>query len=352
MHSEASATSSTGFPRSHAKSSRTTSVARPHSIQLGDRLQFRTCGTQLKRLLVTGVHGFVGSTLARMVASDPQLSDWTILPVSPDLDLVDSRAADELVKMTKPEAVIHLAAQSSVAESFKSPEATLTVNLFGTLHLLQALKTVGFRGRVLYVGTGDVYGVVDEGTLPVVETQVPAPRNPYAVSKFAAEALCRQWTYTDEMHIVLARPFNHIGPGQSTSFAIPDFARQIVRIQSGHSESVITVGDIDVTRDFTDVRDVVRAYFALLDRGAPGEVYNVCSGVERSIRSLLERLLEIAGVEVRVEVDRSRLRRAEQRRMCGNADKIRGTVGWMPTVSLDESLQRILQHFEEETSSG
>jgi GDP-4-dehydro-6-deoxy-D-mannose reductase len=287
-----------------------------------------------------------------MVASDPQLSDYSILPVSPDLDLVDNRAADELVKMTEPDAVIHLAAQSSVAESFRSPEATLTVNLFGTLHLLQALKTARFRGRVLYVGTGDVYGVVDESALPVVETHLPTPRNPYAVSKLAAETLCRQWVYTDDMQVVLARPFNHIGPGQSTSFAVPGFARQIVNIRSCHADSVVSVGDIDVTRDFTDVRDVIRAYFALLDQGVPGEVYNVCSGVETSVRLLLERLIAIAGVTARVEVDRSRLRKAEQRRMRGSADKIRETTGWMPTVSLEESLLRILRHFEEGTSSG
>lgn len=306
----------------------------------------------MKRLLVTGVHGFVGSTLAEMVACDPQLSHWVVLPVSLSLDLTDSRAADELVRKAEPEAVIHLAAQSSVAESFRNPGATLTINLLGTLHLLQALKKVDFRGRVLYVGTGDIYGVVDEGDLPVVETQIPAPRNPYAVSKLAAEALCRQWVYTEQLHIVLARPFNHIGPGQSTAFAIPDFAQQIARIRSGRSAPVMTVGDVDVTRDFTDVRDVVRAYLALLERGVPGEVYNVCSGVERSVRSLLERLIEIAGVEVRVEVDHSRLRQAEQRRMWGSAEKIRRAVGWSPTVPLEESLRRILQHYAEGAGGG
>ncbi len=128
---------------------------------------------------------------------------------------------------------------------------------------------------------------------------LPAPRNPYAVSKLAAEALCYQWTVTEGMDIVLARPFNHIGAGQSDRFVISDFARQVAQIKCGQREPVVAVGDIDVTRDFTDVGDVVQAYFALLGAGATGEAYNVCSGREQSIRSLLERLVALAGVTVR-----------------------------------------------------
>jgi GDP-4-dehydro-6-deoxy-D-mannose reductase len=324
----------------------------PAPIPHGNNRPFGTPGVPLKRLLVTGIHGFVGSTLARMVASEASLSDWTILPISPELDLGDRRAADELVEATRPDAVIHLAALSSVAESFKHPEATLNVNLIGTLHLLQALKAAGFSGRMVYVGTGDIYGMVDEADLPVVETRAPAPRNPYAVSKFAAETLCRQWVFTEGMSIVMARPFNHIGPGQSTLFAIPDFARQIVEIRLGRHAPTLAVGDIDVTRDFTDVRDVVRAYFELLRAGVAGEVYNVCSGIERSVRSLLERLIAIAGMEVRIETDPARMRKSEQRRMCGSAARIQGATGWVPALPLDESLQQILQYWEGELTHG
>jgi GDP-4-dehydro-6-deoxy-D-mannose reductase len=306
----------------------------------------------LKRLLVTGRHGFVGSTLARMVASVASLREWRLIDVPTNLDLLDRAATDVLVGEGMPDAVIHLAAQSSVAESFKDPAATLNVNLMGTLHLLQALKQAGFRGRMLYVGTGDVYGTVDETALPVVETHAPAPRNPYAVSKFAAETLCRQWVFTEDMQIVLARPFNHIGPGQSTLFAIADFARQIVEIRHGRREPTIAVGDIDLTRDFADVLDVVRAYFALLQSGVAGEVYNVCSGTERSVRSLLQRLIEIAGMQVHIAADPSRMRKSEQRRMCGSAAKIRGATGWIPTVPLEQSLQRVLDHWEGELGNG
>lgn len=300
----------------------------------------------LKRLLVTGQHGFVGTTLARMVRADTAFGDWTVIDAAEALDLRDPVATSALVASAAPDAVLHLAAQSFVPDAVRDPAATLQVNLFGTLNLLQALKQCAFRGRMIYVGTGDVYGVVPEDALPVAETRLPAPRNPYAVSKLAAEALCYQWTVTESMRIVLARPFNHIGWGQSERFVVSDFARQIAKIRQGRRKPVVAVGDIDVTRDFTDVRDVVHAYFALLAAGSPGEVYNVCSGHETSIRTVLERLAALAGVEVAIERDPARLRKAEQRRMCGNPAKIEHATGWTATTPLDESLSAMLRYWE------
>jgi len=302
----------------------------------------------VKRLLVTGVHGFVGRTLARMLETEPRLAGWRLLDAPPTADLRDPDDAALLVGRHPPDAVIHLAAQSWVPDAFRDPAQTLATNVLGTLHLLQALQASSFRGRVVYVGTGDVYGLVPENALPVSETFVPVPRNPYAVSKLAAEALCRQWTITESMDIVLARPFNHIGPGQSERFVVSDFARQIAAIVRGEHEPVVHAGDIDVTRDFTDVRDVVHAYFALLASGAPGETYNVCSGRERSIRGILDRLAEIAGVAITVETEPARLRKAEQRRMCGDATKIRTATGWEATTPLDASLAQMLEHWENE----
>ena len=206
----------------------------------------------------------------------------------------------------------------------------------------------GFSGRVIYVSTGDIYGLVDAHELPVAETHPVLPRNPYAVSKLAAEALCRQWTITESIEIVIARPFNHIGRGQSDRFVLSDFARQIAAIRQGRRAPVIHVGDIDVTRDFTDVEDVVHAYFALLARGDVGETYNVCSGHERSVRSLLERLAEIAGVDVEIETDAGRMRKAEQRRMYGDPRKIHNATGWEATTPLDVSLVAMLEHWEGE----
>lgn len=298
-------------------------------------------------MLVTGRHGFVGGVLARMAAADPALHGWQLIDAPETLDLRDPVATMATVGAAAPDAVLHLAAQSWVPDAFKDPATTLNVNLLGTLHLLQALKAAGFRGRMVFVGTGDVYGRVPEDALPVTEERLPAPRNPYAVSKLAAEALCYQWTVTEGMDIVLARPFNHIGAGQSDRFVVSDFARQVAQIRSGKREPVVAVGDIDVTRDFTDVGDVARAYFALLGSGVAGEVYNVCSGREQSIRSLLERLVALAGVTVSIEQQSARMRKAEQRRMRGDPEKIRRATGWEAVTPLDESLAAMLRHWED-----
>jgi GDP-4-dehydro-6-deoxy-D-mannose reductase len=300
----------------------------------------------VKRLLVTGRHGFVGGALARLVAAGAVPGAWQLAEIPPDLDLADPSAARELIDATRPDAVIHLAAQSAVPESFRDPAATLRVNLFGTLHLLQALQQRDFRGRMLFVGTGDVYGLVPEEDLPVTELRLPAPRNPYAVSKLAAEVLCRQWTITEGLDIVMARAFNHIGAGQSDRFAIGDFARVVAGIRAGRRAPVVAVGDIDVTRDFTDVDDVVRAYFALLCDGRAGEVYNVCSGRERTVRSLLDRLIELAGVQATVAQDPARLRPAEQRRMRGDPARIRADTGWTASTPLDASLAAMLDYWK------
>jgi GDP-4-dehydro-6-deoxy-D-mannose reductase len=287
----------------------------------------------VKRLLVTGRHGFVGATLAGMLAQEAPLREWHLVDTLDGLDLRERRDVAALVGGSPPDAVIHLAAQSFVPDAFRDPAATLQVNLLGTLNLLQALREVGFAGRMIHVSSGDVYGLVPEEALPVAETWLPVPRNPYAVSKLAAEALCRQWAITEGMDIVVARPFNHIGWGQS---------------DRGCREPKVMVGDIDVTRDFTDVRDVVHAYFALLRAGVRGEVYNVCSGCERSIRSILMRFVELAGVDVAIEAEPARMRKAEQRRMRGDPSKIQAATGWKATTPLDESLAGMLRYWENE----
>ena len=299
-----------------------------------------------KRLLVTGRHGFVGGVLARTIATDPALAEWQLIETQETWDLRDPVATSAIVEAAAPDAVVHLAAQSFVPDAFRDPETTLNVNVQGTLHLLQALKGAGFRGRMVYVGTGDVYGLVHEDELPVAETRLPAPRNPYAVSKLAAEALCWQWTVTEGIDIVLARPFNHIGAGQSDRFVASDFARQVADIRLGRRKPVVAVGDIDVTRDFTDVGDVVQAYFALLRSGVTGQIYNVCSGRDHSIRSLIERLAGLAAVSISIEQEPARMRKAEQRRMRGEPGKIRRATGWRAATPLDDSLAAMLRYWE------
>lgn len=293
------------------------------------------------KILVTGASGFVGGFFLRTVRNSASI----------DRDRnVDIRNAEEVrsaISAVMPDAVVHLAAQTFVPQSFVDPRETFEVNFLGTLNVLSALKSVGFSGRLLFVSSGEVYGNVHPERLPVVEEEPLRPRNPYAVSKMAAEGLCYQWSQTEKFEIIMTRSFNHIGPGQSDRFVVSNFARQIVEIKNHSRSPVLQVGDIDVSRDFLDVRDVVRAYQLLLESGENGESYNVCSGIERTVRELLERLLRQSDLDVTVRQEQDRFRRSEQRRMVGSADKLKKQIPWTPQFELQDSLKDILNAWEQ-----
>ncbi|MDA8245694.1 GDP-mannose 4,6-dehydratase [Acidithiobacillus sp.] len=291
------------------------------------------------KLLLTGTNGFVGQHVRAALPC---------MPLPDGLDLRDRAALTAAVAAIQPDTVLHLAAQSFVPAAFENPRETFDINFYGTLNLLEALQAAKFTGRMLFVGSGDAYGQVEERNLPVREDHPLRPRNPYAVSKVAAEALCYQWSQTADFEILMVRPFNHIGPSQSPRFAIADFARQVTEIRLGHRAPVLQVGDIDVTRDFTDVRDVVRAYSLLLEQGRNGGIYNVCSGREYSIRDLLQRLITLAGVDATIEQDPARLRRAEQRRMVASFEALHRDTGWQPAISVEKSLQDLLNDWKEQ----
>lgn len=295
------------------------------------------------RVLVTGDSGFVGCHA---------LSRWPgavgLSSLGQDLDIRDRvRMRDSLCSFA-PAAVLHLAAQSFVPESFRSPENTFDINFLGTHNLLQALSETGFSGRVIFVGTSDAYGVVPVTALPIHEELPLHPRNPYAVSKVAAEALCYQWSQTGSFELMMARPFNHIGPGQAPIFVISDFARQIAEMAAGKRPPVLQVGNIDVTRDFTDVSDVLRAYELLFSLGKNGEIYNICSGVERSVRSMIDMLVELSGVQVEIITDPTRFRPAEQARVVGSHKKLSDHTGWQPGVPMRETLKNIYEYWKRE----
>jgi GDP-4-dehydro-6-deoxy-D-mannose reductase len=294
------------------------------------------------KLLLTGASGFVGGFVQQVMPCVPLERGGQIV------DLRDAASTNDAIRSIRPDAVIHLAAQTFVPQSFSDPRETFDINFLGTFNLLSALKQSKFAGRFLLVSSSDVYGLVHPATLPVTETALPRPRSPYAVSKVAAEALCFQWSQTEGFEIVIARPFNHIGPGQRPDFVISGFAKQIAEIKRGRHPTVVEVGDIDVTRDFSDVRDVVRAYQLLLNQGKPGETYNVCSGVECSVRSLLNQLLSRAGVKADIRQDPARLRPSEQRRIYGSAQKLNADVGWQPTHSIEQTLDDILDYWEKQ----
>lgn len=308
------------------------------------------CGQQelyplMKQLLVTGLGGFVGRH-AQVALVQDQLPPRGLWPAT-GYDLLDLDSLDRLFERGCPDAVIHLAGQTFVPEAFRDPRRTLQINLLGTLNLLQTLKRKGFDGTFLYIGSGDVYGKVEEANLPVRESLLAQPRNPYAVSKLSAELLCQQWSYAEPWRIIVVRPFNHIGLGQNESFVIANVTRQVVRVRKGLQVPRLEVGDVDVSRDFLDVRDVVQAYFQLLQRGRSGEVYNLCSGQERRIRTLIEDMAELAGVDIGLHQDATRMRLSEQRRVVGTADKLQNETGWKPNKIITESLRSVLCDWEE-----
>lgn len=298
-----------------------------------------------RRLLVTGANGFVGRHLLALEVAG-RVPGWQLQIPPSGFDLLNPDSLDAALQAGVPDAVIHLAGQTFVPEAFRDPHRTLQVNLLGTLNLLQVLKRKGFVGSFLYVSSGDVYGQVEELSLPINECLAPRPRNPYGVSKVAAELLCQQWSYTEPWRIMVARPFNHIGAGQGDAFVIPSMARQLVRVRRGLQAPRLEVGDVDVTRDFLDVGDVLQAYLALLEHGRSGEVYNVCSGVERQVRDLITQMANLAGVEVELLQDAQRLRRAEQRRVVGCSKKLQKETGWKPSISITETLQSVLSDWE------
>lgn len=269
----------------------------------------------------------------------------------PEFQLLDPVLVDHEIGLAEPDAVLHLAGQANVLQSFQDPEGTFAINTIGTLRLLQGLKRAGATPRIVAVSSGDVYGVAADGEMPLSERRLPRPLSPYGISKLAAEAIAYQWTKTERMPVVIARPFNHVGAGQSDSFVLPAFARQIAEIKAGKRDPVILVGDIDTTRDFTHVADIVEAYFLLLEKGEPGEIYNVCSGIDHRIRDLLERMLEISGVMAEIRRDPARFRPAEQRVMRGDNAKIT-RLGWAPQRSIDDALKEILADWEKRISDG
>ena len=295
-----------------------------------------------KTRLVTGDKGFVGSLCMKAWPSAIGLSELA----GASIDICDKVALRHALSNTELNEVIHLAGISFVPDAVADPLRTYQVNFLGTLNLLECLRDVGFSGRFIYVSSGDAYGLVQTSQLPVKETVPLAPRNPYAVSKAAAEALCYQWSQTSGFEVIVARPFNHIGPGQSERFALSDFARQIAAMRHTDAIKKLFVGNIEVTRDFLDARDVVRAYDMLFENSLNANVYNVCSSQEYLLSDLVRRLIKISGVDIAIEVDAPRWRPAEQSRMVGSNAKLMDATGWTPVIHLDETLLQIYEYWE------
>ena len=293
------------------------------------------------RAFITGGGGFVGHWLRTHLES---LGD-DVTSVDMDVDITDPLAVRAAVTGAAPEAVYHLAAVSNVGESWDAPARTFAVNAVGTLHLLEAVKVLPSPPTVLLVCSSEVYGRVEPGDLPLGEDAPLRPVSPYAASKVAAEFLGLQAFLAHKLPVIRVRAFNHIGPGQAPSFVVASLARQIVEAQRAGQRS-ISVGNLSPHRDFTDVRDVVRAYRLLVEGGVPGEVYNVCSGDSVAIEDLARRMLALAGADLSLEVDPDRVRAVEMPTLCGDPGRLRAATGWIPEYSLDQTLADVLASIE------
>ena len=325
-----------------------------------------TCGAgHAMKSLITGCAGFAGSHLADYLLGRGE-EVVALLGINEDraniqhierhLHIVEADVRDfdslrAVLQSSKPQRIYHLAAFSSPAESLENPDLTYQVNFMGTLNLLTAWRRVGMDCRFLLVSSSEVYGTVPREKLPLREEMELHPVNPYAGSKAAAEILALQFFRSYGLPIIRVRPFNHTGPRQSSNFVCSKFARRVVEIELGVRPPTILAGDLHVARDFSDVRDIVRGYCDLLESGAPGEVYQLCSGHPVSIQSILQTMISFASISVQVSVDKSLLRNYEAPEMWGDYSKARLAVGWEPRHDLTDTLRALKLYWEERAKS-
>jgi GDP-4-dehydro-6-deoxy-D-mannose reductase len=309
------------------------------------------------RIFITGITGFAGSHLVDALLADRAASIVGIArnPTRPAdcdswenrvhilaADLCDTSRLESILQETKPQQIYHLAGSSSVGQSFKDPQQSWQVNVEGTRSLYAAIIRWGGDVKVLYVGSGLAYGDSQMPDTALTEEHPFYPSSPYAVSKAAADLLSYQHRCWPGLAIVRARPFNHIGPRQSAAFALPNFARQLAEMELGRQPPILKTGNLDAFRDFTDVRDIVRGYIGLMEKGSPGDAYNLASGTVVTIEEVLQRLLKMVAFPVTVEVQRDLVRTTETKVTRAATDKIRRLLSWQPAFSLEQTLSAIL----------
>jgi GDP-4-dehydro-6-deoxy-D-mannose reductase len=316
------------------------------------------------RSLITGVAGFAGAHLARhlldrghTVAGIRYAKDRAQLPEHlpaeveiHEADILDEPGLNRIVSEFEPEKIFHLAAFSNPQSSWENARRTLETNIIGSHNLLQAATNTGILPRVLLVGSGQQYGSVPEKEQPIAEDCPQRPLTPYGVSKSAQEMLGLRFFLAERLPVFLVRSFNHTGPGQEPSYVCSSLARQIADIEAGRREPPIQVGSLEVRRDFTDVRDVVRGYAQILEEGKPADPYNLCRGEAFSIREILDTLVGLAGGGIPIEVDSSRYHAADASLVLGDNTKLRRELGWKPEIELAETLRGLLDYWRKKLS--
>jgi GDP-4-dehydro-6-deoxy-D-mannose reductase len=309
------------------------------------------------RVLVTGITGFAGSHLADALLGkgSVELYGTSRHAVSSDkatpgvlqrtCNLGDVAALEALIRVVEPEQIYHMAGYANAGLSLREPHEAWAGNLTATLNLYEAVQLWGGKPRILFVGSGLVYGDPDSPDRAQDERDVLKPVSPYASSKAAADLASYQHARSEQLDIIRARPFNHIGPRQSTQYAVAHFAQQIAAIEQGRQRPVLVTGNLSAQRDFTDVRDVVAAYILLMDRGRTGEAYNIGSGTTHSVQSVLEQLLRWAACPIEVQQQNALLRTSETSIVRADASKLRRETGWQPRFALEQTLKDTLEYW-------
>lgn len=314
-----------------------------------------------KKALITGITGFVGSHLAELLLKKDFMVYGTTRPRSKtenidhienklelyDADLLDSHSFYSLVVKIKPDFIFHLAAQSFVPTSWASPANTLETNILGSVNLFEAVRRAEINPVIQIACSSEEYGLVRKDEVPVKETNPLRPLSPYAVSKVAMDYLGYQYHQSYQMKIIMTRAFNHTGPRRGDVFVCSNFAKQIALIEKGKQSSTIFVGDLSSQRDFTDVRDVVKAYLLSVQKCTPGEVYNIASGKTWEIKKVLEILLSFSKVKIDIKKDPERFRPSDVPILLGDSTKFRKKTGWKPEISFEKTLKDLLNYWRE-----
>lgn len=314
-----------------------------------------------KKALITGITGFVGSHLAELLLKRGFKVYGTTRPRSKtenidhikgklnlyDADLLDSHSLYSIIVKIKPDFIFHLAAQSFVPTSWASPANTLETNVIGTVHLFEAVRRAEIDPIIQIACSSEEYGLVYEDELPVKETNPLRPLSPYAVSKVAMDYLGFQYYQSYKMKIIRTRAFNHTGPRRGDIFVSSNFAKQIVLIEKGKQPPTIFVGNLSTKRDFTDVRDIARAYLLAAQKCTPGEVYNICSGKNWRIKKLLEILLSFTKIKIRVKTDSKRLRPSDVPVLLGDCTKFKKKTGWKQQIPFKKTLKDLLNYWRQ-----
>jgi GDP-4-dehydro-6-deoxy-D-mannose reductase len=311
------------------------------------------------KALITGISGFAGSYLAEFLLDKDYKVFGTFYDKSTFSNLngfidkirlfeCDIRNYNDLKQITKkvqPDEIYHLAAISFIPIAVKNPKLTFDTNLYGTLNLYQAIVELKLNPKILFVGSADEYGLIKESDLPIKEDCPLQPLNPYSISKASADFLSYFYFRNYNLNVIRVRPFNHIGPRQSPEFVCSNFAKQIAEIEKGLKEPIIKVGNLEAKRDFTDVRDMVRAYWFATQKGKFGEAYNICSEKAISIKEILNKLLSMSKKNIKVKQDPRRIRPSDTHLLLGDSTKFRKQTNWKRKVLFEKTLQDILDYW-------